>query len=421
MSFYIERYDVKSINSLIREGVASLFSWAEIYFNLYNGCYHDCAYCDGKSEHYRMHENFGERIRVKQNAPHLLERYLKKRGFRSSSQSLHSYIGNKSSGMINKPKFIISPGGGVCDIYQQAEKDVNLTKKVLFILQDYQVPIHILTKNTLVLRDIDIIKEINNQNYATVNFTITHTDDNVQKIFEPNASSSSERFAAIKTLRDAGIHSGIYFYPPLPFIGDTTENMEKMFTKAKEVGAEFVYVWGLTLKPGRNKIGFFNTIKKHYPHLIERYELLFGNNNKYGSMDFKKFDSLKTIHPEIKSFKFNYENKIPYSIPRYVPTGRIKNNLRITEILLKISYLKRRIIQKDYQTANKLQKAAQMIDKHPKDILSMSKTEFSSLFLPRESQEYAIDYFMNNKSTLLENIEEEAYNSSLDKVARINL
>jgi len=78
----IEEYDAKS---LVRTTKTSLFSWAEVYLNPYQGCEHDCVYCDGKAEGYYMHNDFGQRIRVKKNAPELLENYLKKQDYKTMS------------------------------------------------------------------------------------------------------------------------------------------------------------------------------------------------------------------------------------------------------------------------------------------------------------------------------------------------
>jgi len=284
----IENYEAKS---LVRQGGVSIFSWAEIYLNPYQGCYHDCVYCDGKSEQYYMHEDFGERIRVKTNAPELLIKFLKKQGFSSvHSKKQFSIIDyfpafKKDAKSDSKPKSIITIGGGVCDVYQPAEKEAKMARKLLEIVYDYQLPLWILTKNKLVLRDIDLIKKINKESYACVNFTITLADERARKIFEPRASSSEERFEAIKILRKEGINSGIYFYPCLPFIGDTEENVSSIYQRAKEVNAQFVNCAGLTLKPGRSKNEFMNALRVNYPDIYPKYEQLYGNENKYGHLD----------------------------------------------------------------------------------------------------------------------------------------
>ena len=224
----IEEYEAKS---LVRTARTSLFSWSELYLNPYQGCYHDCKYCDGKAEGYYMHDDFAKRIRVKKNAPQLLEQYIKKLGFipinrKKTSTLIDHFPELKESVGYNFPgKSVIFIGGGVCDVYQPAEEEVKMTRKLLQIAYDYKFPDFILTKNNLILRDLDLLKKINEDSYVCACFTITLSDEETQKIFEPRASTTNERFEAVKKLREEGIHSGVYCYPALPFIGDTDENL----------------------------------------------------------------------------------------------------------------------------------------------------------------------------------------------------
>nr|NHJ84127.1 radical SAM protein [Asgard group archaeon] len=302
----IEEIEAKS---LIRTSGPSIFSWAEIYLNPYQGCYHDCRYCDGKSEHYHMHDDFGNLIKVKINAPELFEKFLRKSGYssvhRKEQFAIYDFFPDlKTAKSYKNSKAIINIGGGVCDVYQPAEKEVKMTRKLLEIVYDYQLPLWILTKSNLVLRDLDIIKKINEETYACINFTITLQNERAQKIFEPKASTTSQRFEAIRILRNEGIHAGVYFYPALPFIGDTEENIQAIYQNAKKAGAEFVYCFGLTLKPGRNKVEFMRTLANHYPELYPKYQALYGNNNKYGHLDYEQFKEMGLVWPEIKGFKY---------------------------------------------------------------------------------------------------------------------
>ncbi len=197
----------------MRTSSPGIFSWSEAYLNPYQGCYHDCKYCDGKSEGYYMHDDFSERIKVKVNAPLLLEEYLRGKGFipfgREKTSTLVDFIPSlKEKAQSAQPgKFILYIGGGVCDVYQPAEAQVGMTRKMLQIASEYKFPVCILTKNTLVLRDLDLLKRINEDTYACCSFTITLKDGKTQKIFEPRASTTEERFEAVKTLRDNGIHA----------------------------------------------------------------------------------------------------------------------------------------------------------------------------------------------------------------------
>ncbi|MFW9993834.1 MAG: radical SAM protein [Candidatus Odinarchaeota archaeon] len=405
----IERYKAKS---LIRTSVPSLFSWAEAYLNPYQGCHHNCSYCDGKADNYHMHDDFADRIRVKINAPFLLEQYLQKRGFFPSRAKIASVTDFFPHLKIARPgragKFIFYVGGGVCDVYQPAEKDVKLTRKLLEIIYDYGFPVHILTKNKLVLEDLDLLKRINQDNYACVNFTITLADDKVQEVFEPGASPTSERFAAIKKLREEGIHSGVYFYPVLPFIGDTDDNMQAIYKQAKKAGAEFVYCWGLSLKPGRNKQEFMQTVQKHYPDLLTKYERLYGNNNKYGNLDYEQFKEMGLIWPEIKAFKLCHEFGLGYTAKRYVPAGRIQTNLQVAEMLWKISHVKANILQQSIFETRKINQAAYFIEKYR---YNLSRVKIEELPVTKKVHPYIKEFLEENKSIYLENLEEEAYRS----------
>jgi DNA repair photolyase len=410
----VEEYDAKT---LIRSSKTSLFSWSEAYLNPYQGCYHDCKYCDGKSEGYYMHDDFGERIKVKRNAPQLLEQYLKKKGFfpinRERTSTLVDYFPNLRDSAASKTpgKPILFIGGGVCDVYQHAEKEVKMTKKLLQIAHDYKMPVSFLTKNNLILRDIVLLKKINEDSYASASFSITLADEETQKIFEPRASTTQERFEAIKILRNEGIHSGVYFYPTLPFIGDTDENMRAIYKQAKEVGAEFIYCWGLTLKPGRNKIEFMNTVKENYPELLPKYTKLYGNEDKYGNLDSEVFKEYNLIWPEIKGYKLGFELGLDYTAKRYVPEGRITFNIKITEILYRIAYLKSFFVKSSKYEINRINQASIIINKSKEDISKMDEKDLKKIGIDRIIFDYIFEFVEKNESKYLKDLEKEAYDS----------
>ena len=402
----IEYYNAKS---LIRTSNPGLFSWSEAYLNPYQGCYHDCKYCDGKSEGYYMHKDFAERIKVKVNAPQLLEQYLRKNKFiplrREKTSTLLDFAPGLKEQVTQPAKFILFIGGGVCDVYQPAERETQMTRTLLGIAHDYKFPVCILTKNTLVLRDLDLLKKINKDSYACCSFTITLKGD-TQKIFEPNASTTKERFEAVKTLRDNGIHAGVYFYPVLPFIGDTNENMQGIYATAKKVKAEFVYCWGLTLKPGRSKQEFLYTVKKHFPSLLPKYKKLYGNNHTYGHCDVDQFKKMGLEYPEIKGYRIGYQLQMPYTAERFIPEGRIATNLKIAEVLLKMAYIKGYILQES-QTRS-LYEAAHFLEEYQKDLGLLTSAAVKRLPPTKEVHEY-INEFVSTKSKHLEELEKTAY------------
>jgi DNA repair photolyase len=413
----IENYSAKSVR---RRSSPSLFAWSEVYLNPYQGCFHDCKYCDGKSEGYYMHEDYADRIRVKVNAPKLLEQFLRKKNFlpvhREKTSTLVDFIPSNERVQYQKQGyFILFIGGGVCDVYQPAEKKIGITRKLLQIAYDYSMPVFILTKNILVLRDLEIFKKINKDSYACVCFTITNVDEKIQKIFEPRASTTQERFDAIKKFRQEGIHSGIYFYPVLPFIGDTNVNMQEIYNQAKSVDSEFVYCWGLTLKPGRSKREFLNTIERHFPELYLKYVKLYNNNDRYGNLDVNQFKKMGLTWPEVKGFKLGYENDLGYCVKRYIPKGRIEINLRASETLIKIAHLKGNILQ-EYSSKprliRKLYEAARFLETYQQDITMIKKENCNKLPISKEVKPYLIDFIIRG-SILLEELEQKAYNNLL--------
>jgi DNA repair photolyase len=408
----LEEYKAKSV---VRTSAPSMFSWGEAYLNPYQGCSHDCKYCDGKSEGYYMHTDFAERIRVKVNAPQLLETYLRRKGFiplrREKTSTLLDFIPSLKEEIQSKlkPKFILYIGGGVCDVYQPAEAQVRMTRKLLNIAYDYQFPVFILTKNTQVLRDIDLLRKINEDSYVCCSFTITLADESVQKIFEPTASTTQERFAAISTLRKEGIHSGVYFYPCLPFIGDTDENMQLIYEQAKRTDAEFVYCWGLTLKPGRNKKEFFQTLEKHFPPLLSKYQQLYKNEDKYGNLDVDQFKKMGLVWPEIKGYRLGYEYGLPYTAQRYVPDGCIKMNLQVSEVLLRSAYIKKYILKHAQAEVRPLEQASRFLETFKKDISELEMGEVTELPISTSLIPYIQEFIVENKSNYLEKLEKEAY------------
>ncbi|MCJ7717941.1 MAG: radical SAM protein, partial [Anaerolineales bacterium] len=163
--------------------------------NLYRGCQHQCIYCDSRSDCYRI-EDFSK-IQVKTNALELLEDVLPRKRIR----------GTIGFGSMNDP-------------YMPVEREYRLTGKSLEIISTHEFPVHILTKSDLVLRDIDLLKEINGV-YTAVSFTITTADDELARILEPGAPLPSLRFQAMRELADAGILTGVTMMPILPFLEDS--------------------------------------------------------------------------------------------------------------------------------------------------------------------------------------------------------
>ena len=250
---------------LITNPRPSYWFGVKYYFNIYRGCMHGCIYCDSRSECYKI-ENFDTDISVKTNSIELLKKELSKKRYRET-------IGF----------------GSTSDPYVQIEKKYELTKQALEIVRDFRFPLFLLTKSNMVLRDIDIINQINKQNYACVAFTITTADDELAKIIEPNAPLPSERLKAMSILSVMGIRTGIVVMPTLPYITDTKENMINLVKSAKEHDAKFIYPsFSVTLRD-RQREYFYEHIDKD---IKQKYISRFKNYYSCSSPDYKK---LKTI------------------------------------------------------------------------------------------------------------------------------
>jgi len=289
------RYERIKAKSLLSKPITA-DGWFHINrsMNAYRGCEHGCAYCDGMSENYHV-DNFLTHIRIKENAAQVLRRELKKVGFTSRSEleteTLWSFLDEEDAKrltMKSPRKQVIGVCGGVSDGYQPAEKDHEITRLVLETLLDFEMPVFVLTKSDLVLRDLDLLKKIHEVAFSDVLCTITLVDDKVQRIFEPRASTTSKRYSALKKVRKEGLFSGVMATPIIPGIGDTYENMRGLAKEAKRASAQFILWGGMTLKPGRQKAHFMNVIRKRFPEKLELLERIFRKNHPYGHADYNE-------------------------------------------------------------------------------------------------------------------------------------
>lgn len=218
--------------------------------NLYRGCQHQCIYCDSRSECYQI-ADFAE-IQVKVNALGRLSDEIRRKRVK----------GTIGTGSMNDP-------------YMPIEAERRLTRGALQIISAAKFPVHIITKSDLVLRDLDILKEISRV-YAAVSFTITSADDALSKKLEPGAPVSSRRFAALKTLSANGITAGVTMMPVLPFIEDSDENIRALLQMAGEAGASYIIPgFGLTLRD-RQREYFYAKLERLFPGLREQYQRRYG-------------------------------------------------------------------------------------------------------------------------------------------------
>lgn len=222
--------------------------------NIYRGCTHGCIYCDSRSKCYQFTHQF-EDIEVKQNAPQLLERALR-----------------------SKRKKCMIGTGAMCDPYMHCEEQLQLTRRCLEIIDRYEFGVTLQTKSARILRDLDLLKSINEKAKCVVQMTLTTCDENLCRILEPNVSTTMERFEALKVFQEHGIPTVVWMSPILPFINDTRENIEGILGYCIRAGVRGIITFGMgmTLREGDREY-FYAALDKHFPGIKEKYQ------KKYGS------------------------------------------------------------------------------------------------------------------------------------------
>ena len=222
--------------------------------NVYRGCTHGCIYCDSRSSCYQFTHLF-EDVEVKQNAPELLEKELK-------SKRRKCMIGT----------------GSMSDPYMHCEEKLFLTRKCLEIILKYGFGAAVLTKSDRILRDIDLLDEINRSAKCVVQMTLTTYDDNLCRIVEPNVCNTKRRIQVLEEMRERGIPTVVWLTPILPFLNDTEENIAAILEECVRVGVKGIvcYNMGLTLRDGDREY-YYAALDKYFPGMKEKYRKRFGN------------------------------------------------------------------------------------------------------------------------------------------------
>jgi DNA repair photolyase len=295
-------------------------SWFVSHYgmNLYRGCFHNCIYCDGRAEGYYVSGEFGEDVAVKVNAIDVLRRELDPK--RRRKPLSRSYI------ML---------GGGVGDSYQPIEKKYQLTRRALQLVHESGFPVHVLTKSTLVTRDADILKAVNEQSRAIVSFSFSSVDDRVSAIVEPRVPSPTERLEALRFFKGHGIACGMFLLPVIPGVTDSRELLEQAVAKASGVGVDFIIFGGMTLKEGRQRDYFAEAIKDYYPQLAADYRHIY-RGSKWGEPAHEYAGSLNRTFGAIAR-----RYKMPIRMPPALYQGILGENDLVVVILEQIDYLLR--------------------------------------------------------------------------------
>jgi DNA repair photolyase len=243
----------------------------EYSVNPYEGCSVNCLYCYVRGSKYG--ENMEDGMAIKANALEILEKQLASRAKRQ--------------------QYGIVIVGSAVDAYIKQEEKFRLTEGILNLLLKFRFPVFISTKSKLILRDIDLLKQIdqhailpddlrqNLKRGLILAVSVSTTNDKIASMLEPGAASPSDRFDIIRQLKSQGFLCGVNAIPTLPFISDSEEELEKTIVVAKNSGADFILVGGLTLfgsRPADSRTLYFNFLKKYDPALLVQYQKLYGDN-----------------------------------------------------------------------------------------------------------------------------------------------
>lgn len=225
------------------------FTWT---INPYRGCEFGCRYCYARYTHEFMEMRdgmeFEQKIYVKQHAPELLRHELRK----------------------VKPDESIALGTAT-DPYQPAERRYEVTRAILEeFARHCRFELGIVSKSNLIVRDLDLLRQVAKSNKLSVHITITTLDTNLARILEPRAPRPDLRVEAVRTLAQAGIRVGISCSPVIPGITDSPSDLEDLIRTSAESGADYVFANPLFLKPCSAAI-FIPFLEQTFPHLVERY------------------------------------------------------------------------------------------------------------------------------------------------------
>ena len=236
--------------------------------NLYRGCTHGCIYCDSRSDIYQLNHKF-EDIEVKENAVELLKRELIRR----------------------KPFMVVT--GAMTDPYVPIEKRLKHVRKCLEVIYRYGYGFSCLTKSDLILRDLDLLKKINEKSKVVVQITLTTADDDLCRLIEPNVCPTSRRVEVLERLNENGIPAVVWLSPILPHINDSEENINSILDYCIDTNVKGVLnlEMGLSLREG-NREYFYKKLDENFPGLKDRYIDEFGDSNFIYSKNNRKLKGI---------------------------------------------------------------------------------------------------------------------------------
>lgn len=236
-----------------------------------------------------------EDIEVKQNALELLKKELLKR-----------------------PKAMIGTGA-MTDPYIPLEKHLQYVRKSLELIYRYGFGFTCITKSDLILRDLDLLKKINEKTRVVVQMTLTTADDELCKILEPNVAPTSRRVEVLKKLNEENIPTIVWLCPILPYINDTAKNINSIIDYCIDANVKGIlcYNMGVTLRDGDREY-FYEKLDEHFPGLKNKYIREFGNKYSINSSDNQKLMNIFRYRTKEHGILNNFDEiyKFLYHFPQ---------------------------------------------------------------------------------------------------------
>jgi len=286
-TLYLEVFPKTIVNKVKSPDVGMLYS-----MNMYQGCEHGCIYCYARNTHeywgYSAGLDFERRILVKKKAPVLLEQLLKKKSWKA-----HTIVMS-----------------GNTDCYQPAEKKFKITRQCLEVFLKYKHPVAIITKNALILRDLDLLKALSKDNLIHVNVSITSLSETTRRVLEPRTASIKKRLKTVSVLAQNGIPVNVMLAPIIPSI-----NSHEILALAKAASLAGAKSMGHTIVRLNGAIGeiFTDWIRKKMPDradkVLQQIESCHGgtlNDSRYGKRMRGEGNIAKQINDLVKLARLKY-------------------------------------------------------------------------------------------------------------------
>lgn len=251
---YIEQQVKSIVNKVDSPDLNMMYS-----MNPYAGCEHGCIYCYARNVHeywgYSAGLDFESKIIVKVNAPEMFRKFLMNKKWEPTPIML----------------------SGNTDCYQPAEQKYRLTRSLLELCNEFNQPVGILTKNSWIIKDKDVLQELAKKRLVSAMVSITSFNEELRRVMEPRTTTARQRLKVIEDLSNAGVHMGVMMGPMIPGLNE--HEMQRIMKSARDAGAKFTAYTFIRLN-GQIKFLFHDWLYKNFPDKADKvWHLIEGSHN----------------------------------------------------------------------------------------------------------------------------------------------